>query len=608
MNDGEQDDSGKAATPSPEQQTLTIQQALDLGVKHQNAGDFTRAKAIYVQILQADPNQPIALQLLGVIAFQVGEIDIAVEFITKAVTIQPDYGEGHFNLGIALKAQGNLDQAIASYRRAVAIDPDNADAHYNLGNALKDQKRYDDAVASYRLALKVRPDFAEAYCNLGYAQQQLKELDDAVASFQKALAIKPDYAEAHSNLGLALQDQGQLDEAVASYRTALDINPEFVEVHSNLGLAFQQLGLLDEAMTSYYKALAIDPDHAEAHNNLGLAHQELGMLESAFESYGRALSIVPDSAEARNNIGMLQLLTGDFQDGWQNYAWRWKTKDAALRPRGYEQPQWDGSALAGRTIFIYPEQGLGDVIQFARYLPLLKAQGGKVAFEVPRSLHRLFEGSGLVDTLIEAKQTPPQFDCHAPMLDLPHLLNTTLETVPAGTGFPEASDQLKQQWGERMASAEGFRLGIVWAGNPDHKNDRNRSIDGELFQLLAEIPGVSVYSLQVGKAGEAAHLFADNVTDLAPFFNDFADTAAAMSHLDLIVSADTSVAHLAGVLGKPVWTLLPFMPDWRWLLARDDTPWYPSMRLFRQQKRGDWNGVLQSVGEALIEKLKAAQG
>jgi len=608
MSDGEQDNAGKAAPPSPEQQTLTIQQALELGVRHQNGGDFTRAKAIYVQILQADPNQPIALQLLGVTAFQVGEIDIAVEFITKAVTIKPDYDEGHFNLGIALKAQGKTDQAIASYRRAVAINPDNADAHYNLGNALKDQEQFEAAMTSYHLALATNPNFAEAYCNLGYAQQQLKKLDDAVASFQKALTIDPDYAEAHSNLGLALQDLGQLDEAVASYRTALGINPEFVEVHSNLGLALQQSGLLDEAMTSYYKALAIDPDHAEAHNNLGLAFQELGMLESAFESYNRALSIVPDSAEARNNIGMLQLLTGDFQDGWQNYAWRWKTKDTALRPRNYEQPQWDGSALAGRTIFIYPEQGLGDVIQFARYLPLLKAQGGKVIFEVPRPLHRLFEGSGLADNLIEAKQTPPPFDCHAPLLDLPQLLNTTLETIPAKASFPEAPEQLKQQWGERMDSAEGLRLGIVWAGNSDHKNDRNRSIDGELFQLLAEIPGVSVYSLQVGRDGEAAHLFADNVTDLAPFLNDFADTAAAMSHLDLIVSADTSVVHLAGALGKPVWTLLPFMPDWRWLLTRDDTPWYPSMRLFRQQKRGDWNDVLQSVGEALIERLKTAQG
>ena len=589
-----------AARPSAEQPPLSVQQALDLGVRHHNAGDLAKAKNIYSQILQADPNQPIALQLLGVLAHQVGKNDFAIELISKAVTIKPDYDEGHFNLGIALKAAGRLEEAAASYRKALAIKPDNADAYYNLGNALEELKKFDDAATSYRMALAVRPDFAKAHGNLGYLLQKQKKLDDAVACFRQALAIKPDYAEAHSNLGLALHDLGRLDEAVASYRSALAIDPEFVEVHSNLGLALQELGQLDEAMNSYYRALAIKPDHTDAHNNLGLAHQELGQIEHAFNSYNRAIAITPDSAEVRNNLGMLQLLTGDFDAGWANYAWRWKTKDAASLPREYPQPFWDGGPLQGRTIFIYPEQGLGDIIQFVRYLPLVAAHGGRVLFEVPKPLLRLFEGSRLVENLVRENQAPPPFDCHAALLDLPKLLNTALATVPGNDRFPEASPELRQQWAERLPASRDVRLGIVWAGNPKHKNDRNRSIDGNLFQLLAEIPWVSVYSLQVGRDGEAGRLFADKVVDLAPFLGDFADTAAAMSHLDLIVSADTSVAHLAGALGKPIWTLLPSMPDWRWLLARDDSPWYPTMRLFRQKTRGDWNGVLQGVGEALM--------
>lgn len=596
--------SGSSVKPSPKQQNLTIQQALDLGTQLQNAGDFDKAKAIYVEVLKADPNHPVALQLLGVIAHQVGQNDIAVELITKAVAIKPDYEEAHYNLGIALKEQGKLEQAVASYQRALVIKPDNADALYNLGNARKDQEKFDEAIASYRQALAVRPDFAEAHCNLGYGLLQLKKRDEAVACFRQALAIKPNYAEAHSNLGQALQDLGQLDEAVSNYQMALAIKPGFVEVLSNLGLAFQEQGRLDAAMAKYDEALAINPDHAEAHNNLGLAFQELGNLDKALACYEKALAIVPDSPEARNNIGMLQLLTGDFQNGWENYAWRWKTKDASLRPRSYQQPLWDGSALEGKTIFIYPEQGLGDVIQFARYLPLVAAQGCRVHFEIQNPLYRLFEGNSFAESLLRAKEMPPHFDCHAPLLNLPQLLQTTLESIPGNDAFPEASDQLKAQWRKHFDPGDDFRLGIVWAGNPDHKNDRNRSIKGELFRSLSDIPGLSIYSLQVGREGEAARLFGDEVTDLSALFSDFADTAAAISHLDLVVTADTSVAHLAGALGKPVWTLLPFMPDWRWLLGRDDSPWYPTMRLFRQQERGDWDGVFQRVCEELLRTLQ----
>ena len=304
---------------------------------------------------------------------------------------------------------------------------------------------------------------------------------------------------------------------------------------------------------------------------------------------------------------MLQLLTGDFPRGWKNYSWRRKTKQYRFRPRDYEKPSWNGGELKGKTIFVYPEQGLGDTIQFVRYLPLLKQHGCRVVFETPKSLTRLFATVGIADQLIEPGETPPTIDCHAALLDLPQLLNTTLETIPSYYSYLSAPSDLKKEWANRLGPRKKFRLGIVWAGRSAHKNDRNRSIEAFLFQPLTKIRGVSVYSLQVGRNGEAAKIFADTVTDIAPFLNDFADTAAAVSNLDLVVSVDTSVAHIAGALGWPIWTLLPFVPDWRWLLERDDSPWYPTMQLFRQSERNDWKTVIERLRTELIKTVKLSR-
>ena len=696
---------GKPVTGQPEpQRQLAIQQALDLAVQHHAAGDLGKAEGIYQQVLQTDPSQPVALHLLGVIAHQVGNNDVAVDLITRALAIKPDFAEAHNNLGNALKELGKLDEAVASflkalainpefaeahnnlgnvfkelgrldeavagfhkalaikpdyagahdnlgntlielgrleeaaasYRKALAINPDLADAHYNLGNvfkelgrpdeavasfhnalavkpdyaeahskigrALHDLGKLDEAAASYRKAIAAKPDYAEAHNNLGNALQDLEKLDEAVASYRKALAIKPDFTVAHNNLGNALKEQEKLDEAVASYLQALAINPDFAEAHSNLGIALKELEKLDEAVASYRKALAIKPDLADAHYNLGNTLIELGRLDEAVASLDRALALKPDLADAHANIGMLQLLMGDFQNGWEHFTWRWRTKDF-LRPRDYREPFWDGGKLAGKTIFVYPEQGVGDVIQFSRYLPLLAAGGGRVLFEVPKALFRLYAGGGLAENLVKAGESPPPFDCHAPLLDLPRHLKTTAETIPGCSSYLEAAGELKEEWANRLGPLTEFRVGIAWAGNPIHKNDHNRSIEASLFRPLTEIPGISIYSLQVGRNGEAARVFGEGAADLAPHLTDYAETAAAIGNLDLVVSVDTSVAHLAGVLGKPVWTLLAFMPDWRWLLERDDSPWYPTMRLFRQEKRGDWRRVIEDVGKALKDRL-----
>ena len=282
-------------------------------------------------------------------------------------------------------------------------------------------------------------------------------------------------------------------------------------------------------------------------------------------------------------------------------------KTPPTAPRRFKQPLWEGGPLDGNRLYVYPEQGLGDVIHFARYVALVEAEARSVTFEVPASLLRLFEESGLAKNLITTGEAPPEFDCHVPLLDLPQLLNTALETIPGRDPYLTVPGKREESWAERMQTNENFRLGIVWAGDPIHKNDRNRSIAASEFLPLTDIAGLSVYSLQVDSEGEAAEIFGDNVTDLAPSLTDFAETAAAMRNLDLIVSADTSVVHLAGALGRPVWTLLPFMPDWRWLLERDDSPWYPTMRLFRQHRRGDWQNVIERVRAALTKQLEQAR-
>ena len=512
--------------------------------------------------------------------------------------------QGLIQKGIQVHQAGQLPEAEAIYRQVLDVEPDHADANHLLGVIADQAGRHEIAVLLISKAIKKNPIDAAYHCNLGNALHEQGRLDEAIASYRKALAIKPDYAEAHSNLGNALHEQGRLDDAVASCRKALGIKPDLAGAHSNLGNAFTDLGRLDDAVASYHKALALKPDFPEVHSNLGTALKKLGRFEDAAASYHKALAIEPDFPEAHENLGRLRLMMGSFQDGWEDYAWRWRVKDSPLHPHDYEKPFWGGSDLEGQTIFIYPEQGLGDVVQFVRYLPLVAARGGRVVFEVPPHLVRLFQGIDGADTLLRGGEPLPPFDFHAPLLDLPRLLNTSLETIPSHDFYLKAAPELEEAWASRLGPWEEFRVGIAWAGNPNHKNDRNRSMEPSLLQPLTEIPGVSVYSLQVGRNGEAVRLFSDNITDLAPFLTDFAETAAVMSNLDLVVSVDTSVVHVAGALGRPVWTLLPFIPDWRWLLERDDSPWYPTMRLFRQEKRGDWKGVIERVSQALTDQLE----
>ena len=353
-------------------------------------------------------------------------------------------------------------------------------------------------------------------------------------------------------------------------------------------------------------AIGLKPDYAEAHNNLGATLQKQCEFDEAMAGYDRAIELKPDYAEAHFNRSLLLLLTGNFKEGWPEYEWRLRKKDNYCL--NIQQPRWDGSPLNGRNILVHAEQGYGDAIQFARYLPLVKAKGGNVILECRKVLTRLLKGVAGVDKISEPlsdKSQNIQFDLHVPLLSLPGIFNTTLDTIPSDVPYIKPDPELVSQWNVKLGRNGDFKIGIVWAGSKTYKNNLSRSCLLSDFVSLAKIPGVTFCSLQKESASKEAHNPPGGmkITNLDKGLNDFADTAAVIANLDLVISVDTAVVHLAGAIGKPVWTLLPFAPDWRWLLNRDDSPWYPSMRLFRQTKPNDWDGVFEQVKDALLKKL-----
>ena len=399
-----------------------------------------------------------------------------------------------------------------------------------------------------------------------------------------------------------MKEQGKLDEAVACYRRALELKPDYAEAHNNLGNALKDQGKLDEAVACYRRALELKPDYAEAHNNLGIALKDQGKLDEAVACYRRALELKPDYADAHLNLSLLSLLTGDFQRGWAEYQWRWKTKQC--QQRDFPQPLWDGQPLEGRTILLHAEQGLGDTIQFIRYAPLVKQAGASVLVECQKPLVRLLAGCRGVDALIGRGDDLPPFDVQAPLLSLPGIFHTSLETIPADVPYLFADP----------GSIEHWRGGV----GPDRRLQDRHCLAGAIqntattvparsrcscFESLAGLPGIRLLSLQKGRARSSCKRSRDHfpVTDLGSRLEDFMDTAAVLTNLDLVITCDTAVAHLAGALGVPVWVALPFVPDWRWLLDRSDSPWYPTMRLFRQRTAGE-------IGQACSDKIEAAIG
>jgi tetratricopeptide (TPR) repeat protein len=544
---------------------------------------------------------------LGTVLQKCGNLDEAIVSYNKSISLKPDYADVYYNLGNALKEQGKLDKAAESYGQAILYRQDYADAYYNLGNVLKAQLKPDEAVDSFKKAVKLKPDYAMAHCNLGSALQELGKIDEAIASYKIATTLKPDYAMAYCNLGTAFQELGKIDEAITIYKKALSFKPDFVMAYCNLGSAFQEKGLLNEAKTCNKKAIALNPDYAMAYSNLGSIMQEFGNIDKAIENYDQAIALNPDEPTAHKNKSIALLLKENFAEGWPEYEWRLQTRAHSLRH--FMKPKWDGSLLNGKTILVHAEQGFGDTIQFVRYLPMVKAQGGHVILECQNNLFRLLENCAGIDRIIERSSNDipeVQFDYHIPLLSLPGLFGTTLDSIPSDVPYVTVDSSLVEKWHIRLNHDSNYKVGIVWAGNPSFKNYHNRSCSLSDFATLSEITGLSCYSLQKGRASAEIDITPEIIiTDLKNELNDFADTAAVMSNLDLIISTDTAVVHLAGAMGKPVWTLLHSAPDWRWWLNRTDSPWYPDMRLFRQTQLNDWAGVFKQMKEALMQEINS---
>ena len=552
---------------------------------------YDRAVAVRPDYAEALCNRGVALQELG-------RFTDALESYDRALVLRPDFAEALCNRGNALSAVKCLQDALESYEQALALRPDYVEVLYNRGNVLKELKRLDDAVESYDRAISVCADYAEALCNRGSALEELGRLEDALKSYDHAVAVRSDFAEALSNRGNILRALGRFEEALESYDRALATHPEGAELLYNRGVTLQELQRFVDAVESYDRALAVRPHFAEALSNRGGALQELQRFADALESYNRALAIRPNYTEAQWNKALLLLLQGSFADGWLGYESR--RKMPSWVPRRFKGPEWSGDGLEGKRLLLYAEQGFGDTIQFARYAPLAAARGARVILEVQPPLKSLFTGLNGVEAVVAKGDPLPPFDVHCSLLSMPRLFRTTRETIPAVVPYIHPAADHRDVWGRRLPRDAAI-VGLVWSGSPGSSKDRQRSIPFEQFVPLLEVPGVRLVSLQKNvRATDARALRKQtSMIPLGADLKDFSDTSAVISQLDMVITVDTAVAHLAGAMGKPVWILLPYVPDFRWLLDCTDSPWYPSARLFRKSKGGDWDEVLSRVKRAL---------
>jgi Tfp pilus assembly protein PilF len=521
---------------------------------------------------------------------------------------------GVFQRALEAAQRGDLPAAAALFAEAIALDPSQAAAHANLGAVQADLHHWSAALAAFDAAIALRPDFALAHCNRGNAQRALGAPQAALESLTQAIALKPDLAEAYLNRGEVLRQLGRLDAALADLDHALTLRPGFSEALSNRGIVLSSLNRWQEALASCDAAIALQPDDAANHCNRGVVLQDLRRLDEALASFDRALALEPDLADARYNRSTVLLTLGRFEPGWAEFEWRWRLPGSARSAGRFTQARWSGGdsgAAAPVPLLLHCEQGLGDTLQFCRYAPMAARRGFAVHLEVQRPLQRLLARLSGVESVTAQGQPLPAFEVHSPLMSLPLVFGTTLADIPC-VPYLTADPRMVADWARKLGPRARPRVGLVWSGGfrPDQPalwpvNGR-RNVPLASFAPLARAD-VDFFSLQKGVAAEtelaelsAAGWTGPRVIDHTASLEDFADTAALMNLLDLVIAVDTSSAHLAGALGKPVWLLSRFDGCWRWLAGRGDSPWYPSMTLYRQLRPGEWDEVLERVAEALV--------
>jgi tetratricopeptide (TPR) repeat protein len=634
----------------------------NLGVVLTELGELEEAERVLRQALAIEPSGQSLFNLANALLRQMRWQEAYDSFL-QARALVPAMAEIHANLGAACKALGRLDEAIASYRRAVELAPRDALSLHNYGMILGDAKRHDEAVAALRAAADLAPDNAAIHVDLGAAFYHVAKgrqnadspalFDLAIAALETAVALDATMPAARYNLGLALLDRGRVEDAVTRFREAMSLQTDYAEAHCNLGHCLAELGQFDEAAHHCRRALALRPELVEAqstlgnievgrHNleaaevayraavaqrptmggawcNLGVALFRQGRSEEALEACDKALTFSPDLADAHWNRALVLLQRGDYAEGWAEYAWRLRRARRIREDAGFTQPLWDGSPLNGGTVLLHTEQGFGDAIQCARFIPPAARRAGRIVVQAQRPLVRLFASLPGVDAILpDDAPLTPTVDCRLPLFSLPHLFAPTVGSLKDATSakpvpYLKIPPDLTKAWSERVSAAtagdRALRIGIVWSGNVGSEAELGRSIPLQAFAPL-DLPGLRLISLQKGDGLNelaGARAAGMSVTELGPDYDacDFADTGAIVENLDLIICCDTAVAHLAGALGRPVWLAVNAVADWRWLLNRTDSPWYPSLTIYRQPSRGDWAGLFATMAADLEGLVRA---
>ncbi len=576
---------------------MDIEAVLEQAFALHQGGRLAEAEPLYLTVLRAAPGDFTAQLLLGILRHQQGRHSEALELLTAALAIHPDSDLALLNHGNVLAALGRGPEALASYDRAIALHPRHADLANARGLLLVSQRHFQEALADLDLAVAIHPDFAEGWNNRGNALQGLGRLEDALASYDRALSLSPRHAQTHNNRAHVLRRLGRLGAALAAADGALALDDANAQALNDRGNILQDLNRHEEAIESYSRALAIRPDYLDAANNRGAAHQGLMRFEKALGDFDRVLALDGGHALAHWSRGIVKLLTGDLEEGFRLYEWR-KQLPAPIEQRNYHQPLWTGAEdIAGKTLFCYIEQGLGDTILFFRYALMARAKGARVILAVQDPIVPLMRDAGGDIEILGGAGVPQHFDYHSPLMSLPLAFGTTRDTIPAPVPYLKAQTGRVETWRGRIGS-HGFKIGICWQGAA---SIANRSFPLSLLAPISQMEHVRLISLQKGDGTAQIRSAGVKVEELGDLDSGdaFLDSAAVMESLDLVITLDTSLAHLAGALGRPAWVALKFVPDWRWFLESAQSPWYPTLRLFRQREPGDWDSVFADMQDAL---------
>jgi tetratricopeptide (TPR) repeat protein len=599
--------SPESASNGPGAGTATAFHAAGLG--HMQAGRSLDARACCEQALAVDANHADTLHLMGLLHLQDGQYDLAIEWIARAIRQGSPKPVYLWSLGATLQKQGRHEEALKTFDKAVQLKPDEPELWVNLGTVLTELDRPSEAILSFQHALKLNPRHWDAADKSGRLLRKLERFEDALAHFNLCDELKPNHALTLQVRARVLRDLKRLEEALADNQRAHKLDPADPSTCNNMGDIMLWLGRPDEAVEWFDKALELRLDFALAINNKAFALTQLHRFDEAFALYERLSRSGANTAASDWNLSLLQMVTGDFEAGWAGREARWKAL-SLVYPK-FSEPMWLGKeSIEGKTILVHVDEGLGDCIQFARYLPMVAARGARVILMVDKAVVPLLSGIPGVSQCLPRSAAPPAFDMHCPMSSLPLVFQTRLDSIPSGISYlPAPAEAAKRAWEDRLGPHDRLRVGLVWSGNPKHTNDHNRSLPLQMLSRVLDLDACFVSLQKDPKASDLAFLRErTGIVDLTGHLTDFTETAALVSCLDLVITVDTSVAHLSAALRRPTWILLPYAPDYRWLLDRDDSPWYPSVRLFRQTAIRDYGEVVDRVRTALRTLIAERSG